>query len=533
MIWPAPNFCRRSRASRSTAERNFWAAIVPSHDSGGVRQVSQLLHAGFAVLCVLAIWVFVRRWGSLPAAVAATAMGTCGWLMYLAPLAYVEMPMLFVSIVMVGVFVSTLHAGCLDVKASILIGVLLGLAGGYKYTALAMLGPGVILALVLAGLPTLQIRKIVLYPAATMLAAAVMLSPYLIRNYCWTGNCVFPFGYEYFGGRSWDSQLAERWRRGHAPRADQRTLAARLDALYSAGLRNVILDPLVARRYRAAGLFDRADQLLHPKPILDLPQFGLAVLFLPWVVFFTRQRSLSDALLLVIFLAATGIWLCATHLQARFLIPWLAVLPFLIGRSTQALTQSGGIFRTAVVVAVLAVSAGINFHDGYHRYVQHVYFKGQRVDLFGGQRWFLEGQIPGYEYLEAVNARPGARTMLLGEARPFYVKGQAITWTVFNANEFARHAGRGKGLGDLKAYLAQVRPDFLYVNWSEISRLAGTYGFEKSVTPNLFKFLSSPARFSMKRIGSWGPMIRCQGTLVPARTLYQFEYPAPRTPPKK
>ncbi len=42
ITWPAPNFCRRSLASRNTADRNFCAAIVPSQDSGGDRQVSQL-----------------------------------------------------------------------------------------------------------------------------------------------------------------------------------------------------------------------------------------------------------------------------------------------------------------------------------------------------------------------------------------------------------------------------------------------------------------------------------------------------------
>ena len=35
---------RRSRSSRNTVESTFCAATVPSHDSGGARQVSQLPH---------------------------------------------------------------------------------------------------------------------------------------------------------------------------------------------------------------------------------------------------------------------------------------------------------------------------------------------------------------------------------------------------------------------------------------------------------------------------------------------------------
>jgi hypothetical protein len=45
MDWPAPNFWPRSRCSRSTVDSSFCAATVPSQDSGGVRQVSQLPQA--------------------------------------------------------------------------------------------------------------------------------------------------------------------------------------------------------------------------------------------------------------------------------------------------------------------------------------------------------------------------------------------------------------------------------------------------------------------------------------------------------
>ena len=45
ITWPAPNRWPRSCLSRYTADRNFWAAMVPSHASGGDWHVSQLPHA--------------------------------------------------------------------------------------------------------------------------------------------------------------------------------------------------------------------------------------------------------------------------------------------------------------------------------------------------------------------------------------------------------------------------------------------------------------------------------------------------------
>ena len=44
MRWPAPKRWWRSRQSRTTVESSFCAGTVPSHDSGGDRQVSQLPH---------------------------------------------------------------------------------------------------------------------------------------------------------------------------------------------------------------------------------------------------------------------------------------------------------------------------------------------------------------------------------------------------------------------------------------------------------------------------------------------------------
>lgn len=41
-ICTAPNFCPRSRCSRTTVDSTFCAATVPSQVSGGARQVSQL-----------------------------------------------------------------------------------------------------------------------------------------------------------------------------------------------------------------------------------------------------------------------------------------------------------------------------------------------------------------------------------------------------------------------------------------------------------------------------------------------------------
>ena len=78
----------------------------------------------------------------------------------------------------------------------------------------------------------------------------------------------------------------------------------------------------------------------------------------------------------------------------------------------------------------------------------------------------------------------------------------------------------------LKEYIASIRPSHIYVDWSEVKRLASTYGFADNIRPALFKYqtLSSPGRYVVRRQGAWGPTIEYKEELTPARVLYRLEY---------
>jgi hypothetical protein len=54
---------------------------------------------------------------------------------------------------------------------------------------------------------------------------AVLISPWLIRNYAYTGNAVSPFLYKYLGGRNWNEYLEDDWKwhlKGGVAHADVR-----------------------------------------------------------------------------------------------------------------------------------------------------------------------------------------------------------------------------------------------------------------------------------------------------------------------
>ena len=223
------------------------------------------------------------------------------------------------------------------------------------------------------------------------------------------------------------------------------------------------------------------------------------------------------------FLFQTFVWLFFTHLQARFLITWLTVLPFLIARSSDRTAKTFS-FANIFIFAALIISSAINLSDCLGRYKRHCYTEtGQPINWFGQHQAFLKGLVPGYEQLKIINETPSATTMLIADARPFYCRGKTIYWTVFNRNDFAQAAACP--LYKLKNYIARVHPDFIFANWAEAYRLKHTYGFDKSIKPQLFYYLSSPPRFKVKRIKHWRPIIRFDGRPTAARVLYKLIYP--------
>jgi hypothetical protein len=489
----------------SGAQMFYLLAMILRRDPHAAATLCQFLHLGFVAGAVAAVWIFARRWGPLPAAFAAVAMGTSGWLLYLAPLAYTAGPMLFSATVCVGLLVRSVETSQLTWKTSILIGLLLGMTGGYSYLGLAMLGSGVFLAVLLAAGVTSRIRAVLRCPAVMLLSMAAAMSPWLIRNVCWTGNPVFPLAYAYLGGRDWDDPLAERWQGVYGPKAADETPQKMLAALYWGGFRNIIGDYVVAESYRSTGQTQRTFRLLNSLAEYNVPTFGLAMLALPWIIFFTRRQKLIDWLLLLVFAAQTCVWLFLTSQQGVLLVPWLAVLPFMVGRSAFALSCHQQIVKPIILAIILMGSAALSFWNGHDRDIRY------RKDIGNTD----------VEYLKVVNAGPMNRVVLIGESRPFLVKGTAIYWTVFNRNEFTRLTGTAKDRRDLRDYLAEIRPDYIYVDWDEIERLKKEYGFDDPVAPMAFRYLSSAPHSLVKRIGGWGKYQKAGG---PARVLHSVIY---------
>src|SRR4029453_8419061 len=106
------------------------------------------------------------------------------WIPYLGCLAYVENGVLFFAAVAGGLLLRDGAGGCW--RAAFLAGICAGLAGGCKYTALALVGVALGASWFLSNPAAWFVRC---RPALTYtLGVLLAFSPWLIRNAAFTGN---------------------------------------------------------------------------------------------------------------------------------------------------------------------------------------------------------------------------------------------------------------------------------------------------------------------------------------------------------
>jgi len=454
--------------------------------------------------------------------IAAVLMGSCGWLVHLSGVAYAENAMLFFTTLSLaaairawggtllggpgtaageaaeGSSVSAPGRACRAGRGySLLAGVFAGLACGCKYTALPLVAIPVLLGLALPLIrrPGSLVRTTVLFVGGILLT----FGPWLFKNAVFCGNPVFPLAAERIGHKPglWGPDLERRWVEGHRPPPHARDLSGRVRAVIS----GVILEPrtgIVAWLMAALAA-------------------GMAIR--------CRKPARSGFPGLVARLAAIVglqvlLWAALTHLAARFAV---AVLPPLYLLAAAAAARPGarrrGLDGTAMIAAPAAAvlslySAGRAYY--HHTRIALVDGSREKVAWFGQVDWFLTGQWPGSEHLGFINGElpPGARVLMVGDARPLYVQPSCGYCVVFSPNPLADAARRTTEPAGLLKWLAEAGWTHVHVDWSEMARLRATYGFWPEIDESLFVRLE---RAGLKRLKDF----RAGSQRRPYATIYE------------
>lgn len=413
---------------------------------------AQLLHVALGVLAVLTL----AAWSppGWPRLVAVLTAGTAPWLALIGCLAYVEMGLLYFSAVAGALVVECLENRADDNRVTVLAGLCAGWAGSVKYTGLVLVlaALGGAWLLVRQGLILRRMSSLGLF----LIAGTAAVAPWLLRNAAFTGNPVYPFAYELFGGTGWSPEQAEQWARGHHPAEG------------------------IGPRLRVAWNESIASSGFGPS-LFVVAALGLLL-----------QRDRASWFLAVWSLLIIAAWMGLTHMPGRFLAPLIVPMTLLAARGTAKLRSTGpsplrGMtrYQPAILVAPAVAGALWNARSLQQTYAREAagWIKNTGVPLKDMVDQVAFMQSDG-EMLNHVGAEPAqSRLWIVGQAAVYYVTTPRHYSVVFNRDPWVEYAASGATADECVAWLAQHEVTHLVVCWPEVERLRRTYGFAEVVTP--------------------------------------------------
>lgn len=421
-------------------EMLYLLAMVIHADVRDIGTTANMIHLAFAALTVFAAWAIGRDISPLAGIVGGLVVATCTWLEYVSGLAYVENGMLLFGLCALGAALRAFQETGSSVRWWLLAGLVAGFAAGCKYTAIPMIVVPVAVAALFQRLP---LRSRIASGVVCGLFALLTASPWLVKNWCFTGNPVFPLANARFEAApsGWSAEQTVQWDRGHC------------------------VDANIDLSSRLLTFWQRI-------PADHEQRFGPAILSLGLLGLAGRRRDRVDLALGVVLLIQVGVWLFATHLYARFAMPMIVPLALLACR---ALPGGSGLPRSMILAGTLLVGAGWNFTFAAMRH-------GRESAAGAPASIFYEGALPGFEYIGEVNRKlpSGARLLLVGDARPFYFHVPVDYFVAFNRNPLLEHIRQGDTDETLK-WLQRKHYTHVLIHWSEVRRISKTYGFSPPV----------------------------------------------------
>lgn len=360
--------------------------------------LAKLFHLVFGVLAVTAIYLAARRhfgskWASLGALIFA-GMPIVAWE---ATVAYLDLALALYTVLPAAAILA--YSDTRDSKWLVLAAIAAGLAAGTKMTALASLAVFAVWAGLefAAGRDTKAdkgrfIARTLKQSLIFGVIALVIAAPWYVKSYIHTGNPVYPFLYDTFGGRNWSADLAERYRLSQE----------------EFGVGHGAVDFLRAPWdlvFRSEKFYDRPG--LHVGPAL------LALLPLVIPAALRDRKVLKIGLLSLTFFI---IWFLLTQ-QSRYLIPAFSVAAIGAAGVLSALPHLR-FARIAAIAAALAtwvISVIILFMLALT--VSQVSFGRESYSAF------LSEYLDNYRAIEYINENTSgdSRVIVYGDTRGFYL----------------------------------------------------------------------------------------------------------------
>lgn len=298
--------------------------------AAGGAVLAKLFHLAMALFTMLAVYSIGKKHFSpragMIAAVVFASIPLVGWE---ATNGYIDLGASFyVTLAVLALLYHWREGG----KWGVFAAITLGLAAATKTTALIFI-PLAAVWLVCNELRRGRgLRQALLQSVGLSFLAFLIASPWYIKSWVYTGNPVYPFLYDTFGGRNWNAHLAEAYR------ASQLQFGMG-ESLYSFLLAPWNLTMYPARFFDCKVIFAS----IGPVFLAALPLFAAI-----------RFGGAKLRMLLAFIAASVVIWFFMTQ-QSRYLIPAMALGAVAIG----ALVEEMRDLRIARTLLFIAIAAGL------------------------------------------------------------------------------------------------------------------------------------------------------------------------------
>jgi hypothetical protein len=324
--------------------------------------LAQMMHFGF---CAATVWaVYALAGGGRKGIIAGALVAAVPWTGLLGAVAYDEGGTLLFGILAIG---WAIRAN--SWREFVIAGLFAGFAAGAKLS---------IAPLVLAAVPIVIFitrPKYWVGCASYLLAAILVLSPWLIRDWKWAGNPVFPEAMSVLGHDHFSGVQVERWREAYWPDPKYRSAVGHASALWNEVLADV-----------------RFGLVLFP--------LGIAAV----VLGFRNRAVLCLAILLIL---QTVFWISFTHLQSRFMVIAIPIIALMIA---QVDTRSWTVLAAVTAIGMASLSVGMLIQK-MSRYLETDHTK---VALIGREN------LEGFRMFDTGQLKDGQSLDLIGDAGAFW-----------------------------------------------------------------------------------------------------------------
>lgn len=287
------------------------------------------------------------------------------------------------------------------------------------------------------------------------LVALASVAPWWARAFYYTGNPIYPMGYNFLGGSPWSNESQAHLLKsvGYGSSMELSTLV------------RLPLD-LVQHPERFGSASDvGVTAVIATCLVLTLPAFARALAFGP------RGKRLSDGA--AVFILVTGLFWVWTSRTTRYFAPSLALgLVVLVGLilHLRATAQA-----TAAILLLIVGSFGtwrfIEQHSAAFSSMEMALgskktdeYLSRQLDNFAAAR-FVREQLPAH-----------ARLLFIGETRPYYFAREAIAPSAFDTHPLYFWVKESSSPQELAARIAAEGITHVVLNTKEFKRLHDAYG---------------------------------------------------------